>query len=79
MAFVVCTHTRRYAGEAFVVSHFAGEVEYSVRSFLEKNRDTINESLKTILTRFCPSPPIPVPPLSSPLSSHMLLPTELDG
>jgi len=37
-------------GEAFVVSHFAGEVEYNVRSFLEKNRDTINESLKTILT-----------------------------
>ena len=37
-------------GEAFVVSHFAGEVEYSVRSFLEKNRDTINESLKTILS-----------------------------
>ena len=36
-------------GEAFVVSHFAGEVEYSVRSFLEKNRDTINESLKTVL------------------------------
>jgi len=36
-------------GEAFVVSHFAGEVEYNVRNFLEKNRDTINESLKTIL------------------------------
>ena len=32
------------------MSHFAGEVEYSVRSFLEKNRDTINESLKTILS-----------------------------
>jgi myosin heavy subunit len=24
-------------------------VEYNVRSFLEKNRDTINESLKTVL------------------------------
>ena len=36
-------------GEAFVVSHFAGEVEYNVRNFLEKNRDNINESLKTIL------------------------------
>lgn len=32
-----------------MVSHFAGEVEYNVRNFLEKNRDTINESLKTIL------------------------------
>ncbi len=25
------------------------QVEYNVRSFLEKNRDTINESLKTVL------------------------------
>eukprot|EP00960_Hanusia_phi_P029058 747751-Hanusia_phi.AAC.1 len=37
------------AKEAFVISHFAGEVEYTVTLFLEKNRDTINESLKTIL------------------------------
>ncbi|EKX40396.1 hypothetical protein GUITHDRAFT_75545, partial [Guillardia theta CCMP2712] len=35
--------------EAFVISHFAGEVEYTVTLFLEKNRDTINESLKTVL------------------------------
>eukprot|EP00286_Rhodomonas_abbreviata_P017229 CAMPEP_0181329374 /NCGR_PEP_ID=MMETSP1101-20121128/23272_1 /TAXON_ID=46948 /ORGANISM="Rhodomonas abbreviata, Strain Caron Lab Isolate" /LENGTH=678 /DNA_ID=CAMNT_0023438439 /DNA_START=88 /DNA_END=2121 /DNA_ORIENTATION=+ len=35
--------------EAFVITHFAGEVEYSIANFLEKNRDTINESLKTIL------------------------------
>mmetsp|Transcript_8728 Transcript_8728/g.20024 ORF Transcript_8728/g.20024 Transcript_8728/m.20024 type:complete len:1539 (+) Transcript_8728:166-4782(+) len=35
--------------KAFVITHFAGEVEYSIQYFLDKNRDTINESLKTIL------------------------------
>jgi len=34
---------------SFVVSHFAGEVEYNVYAFLEKNRDTINDSLRSVL------------------------------
>jgi myosin heavy subunit len=34
---------------ADVCTSFSTQVEYNVRSFLEKNRDTINESLKTVL------------------------------
>ena len=35
--------------QCFVISHFAGEVEYNITSFLEKNRDNINDSLRNVL------------------------------
>ena len=36
---------QKFAATSFIVKHYAGEVEYQTTSFLEKNRDTITDSL----------------------------------
>ena len=34
--------------EAFTVKHFAGPVEYIVTNFLEKNKDTLSQTLREV-------------------------------
>ena len=35
--------------ELFSVAHFAGDVEYSVTGFLEKNRDSLSNTSKEVV------------------------------
>lgn len=44
-----CYAKSRYGDEAFIVSHFAGKVEYEIAGFIEKNNDTLQEDLLRLL------------------------------
>ena len=37
--------------ECFSVAHFAGDVEYTVTGFLEKNRDSLSNTSKEVVTQ----------------------------
>ena len=34
---------------SFIIKHYAGNVEYEIGTFVEKNKDTVNEQVSTIL------------------------------
>ncbi len=38
-------------GRDFKISHYAGDVQYSVEGFIEKNRDTLYQDFKRLLYR----------------------------
>jgi len=39
----------RFAGDEFIVKHFAGEVTYDISGFIEKNNDSLQEDLMQLL------------------------------
>jgi len=39
----------RFGEESFVVKHFAGDVEYSIENFIEKNNDSLNQQLLDLM------------------------------
>ncbi|GMH61496.1 hypothetical protein TrST_g9073 [Triparma strigata] len=42
--------TRFGGGDEFVVKHFAGDVTYNIANFIEKNNDSLNEQLLSIMS-----------------------------
>ena len=41
-------------GTEFKISHYAGDVKYSVNGFMEKNKDTLFQDFKRLLyNRYC--------------------------
>lgn len=40
----------KFNATTFIVVHYAGEVEYDVNSFLDKNRDTVNDVISKTLS-----------------------------
>lgn len=41
----------RFQSTAFIVGHFAGDVEYEIGNFLEKNRDTVRDVINDTLAK----------------------------
>ena len=41
---------KRLARDSFVVKHFAGDVSYSVKGFVEKNADTLKDAWRDVVT-----------------------------
>ena len=39
----------KFGASSFIVCHYAGEVEYEIGSFLDKNKDTVNDSITETL------------------------------
>jgi myosin heavy subunit len=39
----------KFGSTEFIVCHYAGEVSYEINGFIEKNRDTINDIVSSIL------------------------------
>lgn len=39
----------KFFGEAFILKHYAGEVEYSTTGWLDKNKDPLNENITRLL------------------------------
>ncbi|KTW30216.1 hypothetical protein T552_00694 [Pneumocystis carinii B80] len=39
----------KFSGEAFILKHYAGEVEYSTIGWLDKNKDPLNENITQLL------------------------------
>lgn len=44
-----CYHKPRFGNDSFIVAHFAGNVTYTIAGFLEKNNDTLQEDLLTLM------------------------------
>ena len=40
----------KFNATSFIVVHYAGEVEYDINSFLDKNRDTVNDIISKTLS-----------------------------
>ena len=40
----------RFNSEEFIVCHYAGEVEYEVKQFIEKNKDTVSDLINETLS-----------------------------
>ena len=40
---------KKMGATSFIIKHYAGNVEYEIGTFVEKNKDTVNEQVSTIL------------------------------
>jgi myosin heavy subunit len=40
----------KFNSNRFIVCHYAGEVEYDIESFLDKNRDTVSDLINDTMT-----------------------------
>jgi myosin heavy subunit len=44
-----CKPAHKHSRESFIVDHYAGEVVYTVTSFLEKNKDALGDDIQEVL------------------------------